>query len=540
MKKTLFVLCGVMFFLVMGFAQREKTETIGKFSWYTEQNSFEEILQVAQKANKPILAVFSAVWCGPCQQVKASVFKSDDFKKVADEVVLLYIEQTTKEGAAYNSKYKVNSYPSFKIFSMQSILLDNGQPKRSVDGFLDWIRDVNAGKNFYEFSKKLEENPNDREILVKITDKLGWGEKDVIIDYLKRAIRIKPDFNDELSQEAYEKLAFYLVQSIPFKEGKEKEEFLAGNQKLFQGIVDAYYPDKFKYELKGNYGLNYILNWFYRSWQFEKVLAYFNDFLKRKGDGLDFVQDAAVFAVAVPNFITLGKVDAADLWIARIRDFSKKNESSKADQDFVHYYFQIFNAIIEYYGKKGRVTEAEEYAGIFYEEMTRLGQGTRKEFLMEHYAAKYGIFAETVLKSVDEQLKTASGMQVVRLTTVRAAILGKMGKIDEAKKSLLKLYENEVYFKNLGDREVPQALNLIAWVMVELKIVDQTSLEIAKKAVSLNPVSANMDTLACVYAELGNFKEAVKIEKEAMATEVEEYSRKEYSEKIRKWQEKLK
>lgn len=117
MKKLLLVLFGLMIFSAAGFAQRGKTEAIGKFSWYTEQNNWEKILQIAQKANKPILAVFSATWCGPCQQLKTSLLKSDEFKKVADEVVLLYIEQTTKEGAAYNSKYKVIGFPSFRIFS---------------------------------------------------------------------------------------------------------------------------------------------------------------------------------------------------------------------------------------------------------------------------------------------------------------------------------------------------------------------------------------------------------------------------------------
>ena len=58
MKKFLLVLCGLMVFSMMGFAQRGKTETIGKFSWYTEQYNWQEMLQVAQKANKPIWLFF--------------------------------------------------------------------------------------------------------------------------------------------------------------------------------------------------------------------------------------------------------------------------------------------------------------------------------------------------------------------------------------------------------------------------------------------------------------------------------------------------
>ena len=155
---------------------------------------------------------------------------------------------------------------------------------------------------------------------------------------------------------------------------------------------------------------------------------------------------------------------------------------------------------------KGQERNAEKYAAILSEEMMRLGQW----------------------------------MQAVMSITNQAAILGKMGKKAEAKKSLLALYGNEALFKNLNEKDTPFALNEIAWAMVELKIVDPTSLEIAEKAVALSPVPSNKDTLACVHAALGNFKEAVKIEKEALAEEKDESSRQEFAGRIREWQAKTK
>lgn len=506
MKKTLLVLCGVMLLSMIGFAQRGKIETIGKLSWYTEQNSFEDILKEAQKANKPILAVFSATWCGPCQQLKTSLLKTDEFKKIADEVVLLYIEQTTKEGAAYNSKYKVIGFPSFRIFSQQGVLLDKGFPERTVDGFLKWISDVKAGNNFYELSRKLEKNPNDHETLVKIVGKLDGGERDMIFDYLLRAIKINPNFNDQLAQEAYEKLAYFLLGGMPFKEGKEKEEYLARWQKTFQTIVDAYYPNKFMYELKGNIGLNYILNWYYRSLQFEKVFFYFNDFLKRKGDGLDLAQDVMVFAVALPSLISMGKSGEAESWIARIRDFVMRNENMASDQRFIRFYFELISGVIRNFEIKGPGVKAEKYASLLAEDMVRMGQG----------------------------------MLAVLSITSQATILVNMGKKAEARKVLIALYKNEAFFNSLDKQVVPGALHQIAWTMAWMEIADQTSLEIAKKSVAMDPAPANKDTLACVHAALGNFKEAVKIEKEALAEEKDESSRQEYSKRIREWQAKIK
>ena len=501
------ILYTVIFIFMVEFAERGKTENIGKFSWYTEKNSFAEILQVAQKANKPILAVFSATWCGPCRQLKANVFKSDDFKRVAKEVILFFIEQTTKEGTTYYSKYNVTGSPAFRIFSSQGILLDSFGPERTVDGFLEWIHEVKAGNSLYELSERLKKKSNDREILVKITDKLLWnGEKELVMEYLQRAIKMKPEFNDEFSQRAYEKLAYLLEEDIRFKESKEKEEYLASHQKIFQDIVDAYYPDKFKYELAGNYGMSYILNWFYQSQQFKKVLAYFNDFLKRNGDSLNFIQDIPVFAIVIPNFIFLGKANEVDSWIVRIRDFSIKNENSKSDQSFIHIYSGIFTQIIKTYGEMGLPDDSKKYTRIFSEEMSRLGQGLLG-----------------AVSIIDQAMN-----------------IGKLGKKEEAKKSLLALYKNKVLFNSLNKQNVPYVLNSIARTMVELKLVDCTSLEIAKKSVILSPTPANKDTLACVHAELGNFNDAVRIEKEALSEEKNESVRQKYSERVHTWQIKIK
>ncbi len=423
--------------------------------------------------------------------------------------MLLYIEQTTKEGAAYNSKYKVIGFPSFRIFSQQGVLLDQGFPERTVEGFLKWISDVKAGKNFYELSRKLEQNPNDRGALVQIAGKLDGGEREKIFDYLQRAIKINPDFSDELAQEAYEKLAYFLLGGMPFKEGKEKEEYLTRWQKTFQAIVDSYYPNRFKYELTGNIGLNYILNWFYRSRQFEKVLFYFNDFLKRKGDGLDFAQDIIVFAVAIPDFVSLGKLDEAERWIARIRDFAMRNENVPSDQRFIHFYFELFNGVngvIRNFELQGQDVNAEKYAGILAEDMVRMRQG----------------------------------MLAVLSVTSQATILVNMGKKAEARNALVALYKNEDFFKSLDKQVVPGALHQIAWTMTWMEIADPTSLKIAEKAVALSPVPSNKDTLACVHAALGNFREAVKIEKEALAEEKDESARQEYANRIREWQEKIK
>ncbi len=538
-KRNMVTFVVLVLFMATGLMAREKTEMIGKYKWYTEQNTFDEMVQISQKANKPILAVFSATWCGPCQHVKKNVFKTDEFKKVADEAVLLYIEQTTKEGAVYNKKYKINSFPTFKVFSTKGVMLDTGHPKRTVDGFTQWVKDVKAGNNFYEMSQKLEKNPADRETLVKITGKMGYREGQKKIDYLKRAIKLNTDFNDPLSQQAYEKLGSLLVSNIPRKKGKKQTDYFNANRQLFGDIVNAYYPDKFKHQLKGSSGLSTILNWFNRDKKFDRSLSFFDDFLKEKEGKPSMEKDLGLVTTAVSSYLGAGKVEEAEKWAMQVYQAGKENEKLSKGPGFAYYFSNLFNTVVKHFGEKEQIKEAEKYAGILYDEMDRMGHKRPAEYMMIENASKYGILPARTLETIDEKLKTSKGGNTVNNITNKAKVLAKMGKREAARKQLLDLYENADFFKSLKEKEVPQVLNSIAWTMVELKMVDQKSLKIAKKAVELNDSGNVMDTLACVYAELGKFNEAIKVESEAVKKLSSEGQKQEFLERIKDWKAKL-
>ncbi|MDQ1353315.1 MAG: hypothetical protein QG657_3621, partial [Acidobacteriota bacterium] len=244
MKRKLypFILVCLIIVMAAGLVAREKTEKIGEFTWFTETTPWQEVLQAAQKVNKPILVVFCADWLDDCDALRKNVFMADGFKEIANQVILLYIEQASKEGDSFCRQFNVRIYPTFKLFSKEGVMLDNGTFSRTVEGFRGWLKDVKAGNNFYELTKQLEKNPIDRDLLVKIVDRMGMSDKKDKLAYLKRAIQIKPDYNDELAQKAYEKMAWVLVENIPRAQGRE--EFFMYNKQLFAGIVNAYYPDK--------------------------------------------------------------------------------------------------------------------------------------------------------------------------------------------------------------------------------------------------------------------------------------------------------
>jgi tetratricopeptide (TPR) repeat protein len=540
MKGRLIILSVLFLLVTVGLVAREKTEMIGKFKWYTEQNSLEEIKAQAKKENKPILAVFSATWCGPCQHVKKTVFKTDEFKKISDKALLLYIEQTTKEGAAYNKKYNIKAFPTFKIISNDGVMLDTGNPTRTVDGFAEWIDDVKKGNNFYELSRKLKKNPKDREALVRITGKMGYGETEKKIEFLKQAIDLNPDLKDPVSQEAYEKLAGMLANRIPYMEGKEQSEYLEANRKDFTKVVDSYYPDGFKYNLKGINGLATIMEWFVKDKNYNRAIAIFDDYYKQKSGKIDFGEDIVLLTSAVPAYLGAGQVDTAREWVDKTVKYAKETDGVNKDKGFVYYYSGMLRNMVDHFGNSGDLKTAQGYAALAYSETDRLGEKRLSEYMVVDYAKKYGLSTKLALELLEKRIKDSKGYSYASAVVNKAHVLHKIKKKDEARQELMNLYKNEDFFKTLTKKELPRVLNSIAWAMVEMKMVDQHALEIAKKAVAAEDSDQFMDTLACVYAELGKYKEAVDVETKAAEKTDPGPDKEQYLSKIAEWKAKLK
>ena len=154
MRKKFFFLITVFFFLACNFSHK-KTVKIGDFIWFTEYG-YSDALEKAEKENKPIFAYFTANWCAPCKRVKKEIFEKKEFKKIADKVVLLRVEQTEIPGTALCRKYHIITYPSFRLLSPDGKLLDKGWSGwvngKTVDDVYKWLEVASRSKE--EFLKK--------------------------------------------------------------------------------------------------------------------------------------------------------------------------------------------------------------------------------------------------------------------------------------------------------------------------------------------------------------------------------------------------
>lgn len=128
MKLTLFLI--VLPFVLM--AQAELSSVAGT-DWGT---NYDSAIEAAKKENKNVLVYFTGSdWCHPCKMLKKDLFSTADFKTVAADYILLYIDLPrnknllTPEQLRHNKELlpkfnKRGVFPLFKILNPEGDELD--------------------------------------------------------------------------------------------------------------------------------------------------------------------------------------------------------------------------------------------------------------------------------------------------------------------------------------------------------------------------------------------------------------------------------
>ncbi len=77
--------------------------------------SHRKAMSTAQKEGKPVVLVFTASWCPPCQVMKKSVYPSDAVKQYHDKFVWAYLDVDDKDNKTTAGQYGVNGIPHIEF-----------------------------------------------------------------------------------------------------------------------------------------------------------------------------------------------------------------------------------------------------------------------------------------------------------------------------------------------------------------------------------------------------------------------------------------
>ncbi len=83
----------------------------------TSDADVDKAFAAAQAQNKPVLLYWGAVWCPPCNQLKATLFNRQDFAEQSKSFVAVHLDGDAPGAQKLGAKFKVVGYPTLILFS---------------------------------------------------------------------------------------------------------------------------------------------------------------------------------------------------------------------------------------------------------------------------------------------------------------------------------------------------------------------------------------------------------------------------------------
>lgn len=129
------------------------------------QTNFDAAQKISTEQQKPMLTMFSASWCPPCNYMKANIFPDPEVQKALGNYIALYID--VDEHGDLLTKYKVEAFPTFLVF----------EPDGSEVSRFDFTNSPDA-KSFFDILNSTAEKLGKIKELNQSLEKNNFTDKD--------------------------------------------------------------------------------------------------------------------------------------------------------------------------------------------------------------------------------------------------------------------------------------------------------------------------------------------------------------------------
>jgi protein disulfide-isomerase len=103
------------------------------------QGNMEQVMADAKREQKPVLIYWGAVWCPPCNELKAEVFSHPKFNELIKPMIAVYLDGDQEHAQKWGEKLKIKGYPTVLLLGPQGD---------------EWMR-LTASTDFRDFEKSL-------------------------------------------------------------------------------------------------------------------------------------------------------------------------------------------------------------------------------------------------------------------------------------------------------------------------------------------------------------------------------------------------
>lgn len=110
------------------------------------QPDYETAITAAKKANKPLIVIFSASWCPPCQQMKWEVYPSEEVRPLRDRFVWTYLDVDDAANQPLARKFGVSGIPHVAFIRADGEPIGYFSGALPAENFADILKKVISGK----------------------------------------------------------------------------------------------------------------------------------------------------------------------------------------------------------------------------------------------------------------------------------------------------------------------------------------------------------------------------------------------------------